>query len=344
MSRPCSLPFHHILAAIACLTFAVNTANAQIAYQSATRSVAVSADGFCTSPSDSDSSNALGSYSANLSVSADSGGDISFCQASADGTAAQMTDLLPWNIGGEGSASSSGFFGGNASGASTFSVAFSVSDSFPYTLNGTVSGQSEQFFSDGVFEEPGSASVTLSNSSGVIHTAQQTSTAALPFSFSGTLVPGNYTLEARASASAFSDGQDEESFDFQLNVVLVGDFDRDGDIDCDDLDGYVGNLGATVTDELAPLDLNNDGFVSAIDANTHITTLVQTLNNRTGTFRGDLNCDGNVNILGDAFALFGNLGNPATSYSQGDINFDGTVDVLGDAFILIGNLGLTNEP
>ena len=30
-------------------------------------------------------------------------------------------------------------------------------------------------------------------------------------------------------------------------------------------------------------------------------------------------------------------------YSQGDINFDGEVDVLGDAFELIANLGMSNE-
>ena len=125
--------------------------------------------------------------------------------------------------------------------------------------------------------------------------------------------------------------------------VRLGDVNLDGVVDCDDLDGYVGNVEAAVTSELAPLDLNNDGTITLDDANTHITTLVQTSNGRTGTFPGDLNCDGEVNVLGDAFALVGNLGNSVTSYSQGDINFDGTVNVLGDAFILIGNLGNTNE-
>ena len=125
---------------------------------------------------------------------------------------------------------------------------------------------------------------------------------------------------------------------------ITGDFDADGDVDCDDLDGYIGNLGATVTAELAPLDLDNDGTITGSDANTHITTLVQTSNGRVGTFPGDLNCDGEVSVLGDVFLLIGNLDSPATSYSQGDVNFNGTVAVLGDAFILIGNLGKTNEP
>ena len=75
--------------------------------------------------------------------------------------------------------------------------------------------------------------------------------------------------------------------------------------------------------------MNTDGTITLDDANTLITTLVQTSNGITGTFLGDVNCDGAVNVLGDAFALVGNLGNAVTSYSQGDISFDGTVDVLG---------------
>ena len=125
---------------------------------------------------------------------------------------------------------------------------------------------------------------------------------------------------------------------------VLGDTNQDGDVDCDDLDGYVGNLGATVTAELAPLDVNTDGTITLDDANTLITTLVQTSNGITGTFPGDLNCDGEVDVLEDAFALIGSLDNVVTSYSQGDINFDGTADVLGDAFVLIANLGSTNDP
>ena len=124
----------------------------------------------------------------------------------------------------------------------------------------------------------------------------------------------------------------------------IGDFNLDGVVDCADLDGYVGNIGAAVTPALAPLDIDNDGTITATDANTHITTLVQTSNGQVGTFPGDLNCDGTVNVLGDAFTLVGNLNNSVTRYSQGDINFDGTVNVLGDAFTLIGNLNNNNNP
>ena len=60
---------------------------------------------------------------------------------------------------------------------------------------------------------------------------------------------------------------------------------------------------------------------------------------------GDITLDGEVDVLGDAFALIANLGlSGDTSWSQGDLDADGTVDVLGDAFILIGNLGRTVNP
>jgi hypothetical protein len=61
--------------------------------------------------------------------------------------------------------------------------------------------------------------VVLSDVSGVIHEAQQTTIADFPFSFSGTFVPGTYTLEAATTTSAFSDSRHRGSFDFQLHVV-----------------------------------------------------------------------------------------------------------------------------
>ena len=60
---------------------------------------------------------------------------------------------------------------------------------------------------------------------------------------------------------------------------------------------------------------------------------------------GDANLDGQVNVLGDAFALIGNLGlTGGAAWAQGDFNGDGNVNVLGDAFILIGNLGQSVLP
>ena len=93
---------------------------------------------------------------------------------------------------------------------------------------------------------------------------------------------------------------------------------------------------------LANLDIDSDGTITDEDADETIRTLVVATNGITGTFPGDFNCDGAVNVLGDAFALVGSLGQTVTSYSDGDVNFDGIVNVLGDAFILVGNLGETN--
>ena len=126
----------------------------------------------------------------------------------------------------------------------------------------------------------------------------------------------------------------------------LGDFDGNGVVDCADLDGYIGNIGisvADVTGGLANLDFDLDDTISEADADMVIRNLVVTSNGFTGTFLGDFNCDGTVDVLNDAFALVGNLGGSAVSYSEGDANFDGIIDVLNDAFTLVGNLGNTNE-
>ena len=123
---------------------------------------------------------------------------------------------------------------------------------------------------------------------------------------------------------------------------LVGDFDGNGVVDCDDLDGYIGNIGADATGMLAALDFDGNGTLTSEDADMVIAQSVTTSNGVTGTSLGDLDCNGIVDVLGDAFLLVGGLNSPATMYSQGDLDFNGSVDVLGDAFILVGNLGMNN--
>ena len=135
--------------------------------------------------------------------------------------------------------------------------------------------------------------------------------------------------------------------DFNFSAVtsgLVGDVNLDDAVDCLDLDGYVGNIGAQAIGPLTALDIDGNGVLDASDATTHITNLVETSNGVMGTFPGDFNCDGTVDVLTDAFVLVGALGTSVTAYSQGDADFNGLVDVLGDAFILVGNLGSTNNP
>ena len=128
-----------------------------------------------------------------------------------------------------------------------------------------------------------------------------------------------------------------------LNGTLLGDFDFDSDVDLADLDQYNGNLGVAAVGDLAALDLNGNGTVDSGDFSQHYTSLVETTNGRTGTFAGDANLDGAVDVLNDAFSLIVNLDEASTSWSDADFNGDGLVDVLRDGFLLIGNLGNRNQ-
>jgi len=120
------------------------------------------------------------------------------------------------------------------------------------------------------------------------------------------------------------------------------DFDRDGDVDADDIDFYNGNLGQPASFN-PELDLNGDETISLADHDLHVMTLVQTSNGETGAVIGDVDLDGQVNVLGDALALVTSLGNTGPlGYADGDLNADGVVNVLGDALRLVANLGLSN--
>lgn len=60
---------------------------------------------------------------------------------------------------------------------------------------------------------------------------------------------------------------------------------------------------------------------------------------------GDINQDGRVDVLNDAFAFVANLGNNGESmWAYGDFNGDRRTDVLNDAFILIAHLGQDINP
>ena len=132
-------------------------------------------------------------------------------------------------------------------------------------------------------------------------------------------------------------------FDGEFESDLVGDFDNDGNVNGNDIDFYAGNLGSPATEELSQLDLDGDGQITFCDVGIHVSTFVQTSNGQTGTFLGDLNLDGMVDVLGDGSILIGSLGTSVSSYGQGDINLDGIVNVLGDALILVVNLNSSND-
>ena len=138
-------------------------------------------------------------------------------------------------------------------------------------------------------------------------------------------------------------------FDLPFQVVAgsdmlpaVGDFNNDFVVDVSDLDQYIGNLNQPAIGELAQLDLDSDGQVTADDFEIHYSQLVETSNGQIGTFTGDANLDGTVGMT-DAMALIINLGTrTSTSWGMGNFNADARVDILRDAFALIRNWGESN--
>jgi hypothetical protein len=144
-------------------------------------------------------------------------------------------------------------------------------------------------------------------------------------------------------ANGIVDQADSDFFTANFLVPsLQGDFNGDGVVDIDDIDFYSGKIGLTSADPGfdAILDLDDDGTIDLQDQQAHIRNFVQTTTGLAGTLPGDMNLDGNVNVLGDGFLLVSRLnGNAPFSYGTGDLNSDQQVNVLGDAFILVSNLG-----
>lgn len=151
--------------------------------------------------------------------------------------------------------------------------------------------------------------------------------------------------ELEAVPGFAADGEDGTVVTVTLVAPQVlGDFDEDGDVDADDIDFYSGSIGIAASGILAQLDLVEDGLVTLADHDTHIMTLVETSNGQTGAIVGDINLDGDVDVLNDAFGLIAGLGSLSGGYANGDLNADQEVDVLDDAFRLVASLGQTNEP
>ena len=156
---------------------------------------------------------------------------------------------------------------------------------------------------------------------------------------------GHATGTTTVSVNAYFDLLPHE---ITLNLVgftespPVGDFNEDGLVNCDDLNFFVGNMDVSAVGEVAQLDLTSDGLVTIDDVH-EVLDHVATSSGATGAFLGDFNCDGAVDVLGDAFILIASLGAVDVLYTDGDATFDGACDVLGDAFVLIGNLGVSNQ-
>ena len=74
-----------------------------------------------------------------------------------------------------------------------------------------------------------------------------------------------------------------------------------------------------------------------------MTTLVETSDGVLGALLGDINLDGEVDVLNDGITLVENLRQRFTSRSLGDLDANGLVNVLSEAFILVGQLVQSNE-
>ena len=144
----------------------------------------------------------------------------------------------------------------------------------------------------------------------------------------------------------------KRDFSLSLNPVpcQAGDFDANCVVDLLDLDDYNNFInddddaatpevsvisGLPAAGILAALDLTGDGTVDEADFVLHYETMVETSNGQVGTFAGDANLDGTVDVLGDAFILVSNLGlqgqddendDLVTSWAQGDFNADRAVN------------------
>ena len=172
----------------------------------------------------------------------------------------------------------------------------------------------------------------------------------------GSILPADPTITDRESfEDAFggflvvAGGALGQPFEFPFEVIaapnvvpVLGDFNGDSVVDVSDLDQYIGNLGQPAVGELAQLDLDSDGQITADDHEIHYSQLIETSNGQTGTFIGDANLDGTVSVMGDGMALMQHIGSETASWGMGDFNADGEIDVLCDAFAFIRNLGQSN--
>jgi hypothetical protein len=117
-----------------------------------------------------------------------------------------------------------------------------------------------------------------------------------------------------------------------------GDFDMDGDIDADDIDLLMANLGG----DPAVYDLTNDGVVDQDDVDEWVFNIVP-IGENIGTVYGDFNLDGEVNA-GDLALLATNYGTVGDwGWATGDGNGDGNVDA-GDLAMLATNYGTVVHP
>ncbi len=137
----------------------------------------------------------------------------------------------------------------------------------------------------------------------------------------------------RLKFTGFVSGVRVMEYYFDYSGGLRGDFDGDGDIDADDIDILMANLGG----DPGEFDLTDDGVVDQDDVDEWVFNIVP-IGENIGTVYGDFNLDGEVNA-GDLALLATNYGLVGTwGWATGDGNGDGNVDA-GDLAMLATNYG-----
>ena len=123
--------------------------------------------------------------------------------------------------------------------------------------------------------------------------------------------------------------------EYYFDLLVVGDFDNDGDVDADDIDILCANMGGDV----GTYDMDGDLDVDEDDMIYFIENLVQLQDGsgRVGTMRGDFNLDGFVNAT-DLAIMKPNFGLSGMLYSDGNANCDTVINGT-DLAVLSGNIG-----
>ena len=165
--------------------------------------------------------------------------------------------------------------------------------------------------------------------------------------FAGGLETNRFTIEGRMLNTMGEPMERVHVIGFVRSVIrrdqfINGDVDDDDDADVEDINQFPDALGESAL-FFGDFDLDQDGVITLADHDMLINDFVNfSIDDTefTGTLVGDINFDGCVDVLGDAFVLVASLGGPGPfGYQDGDLNADNLVTVLGDAFRLVANLG-----
>ncbi|MEM8677740.1 MAG: hypothetical protein AAGF97_00165 [Planctomycetota bacterium] len=148
------------------------------------------------------------------------------------------------------------------------------------------------------------------------------------------LTAGSYELRLVPVDGRDNMGHPSESLPFEVLATPLGDFDRDGDLDGQDLDLLITQIAIGPADP-ATFDLTDDGLVDLADRDQWL-ALAGALNLTSGNaYRlGDANLDGVVD--GQDFVRWNSHKfTSAAEWTKGDFNADGVVD--GQDFIIWNN-------